>query len=1470
MTTEFVVRTAAEQLSGLSPPFHAFDDAARYVLGQIDRTQGRSFGGYLFHDPNGECRATYPQEGALDDFLLQGGVPKEEDGNKLLPQGYRYVAYYFCDIDRHAQIKQQRDAWSDQRIALTQSIPSFKAVSEAYNEFPAFYTVGPEGSLVRFVPDVRALQSRFFPKMRARAGTQPMALVPANEPVEHYINELLAVGELSVVVSSPVWAGWRGELTASWRPYQPDPDPDRIAIDPEMSPTYGAITQATTFVHEQMLRTPSERKMGFVFRARNRSAFFATVPVGRALPDFEPTRVFVSDTPESLAVPQHADIVGAYSLCIDAPAPPTVKEPWLYERFISPLELANGINTVRTWVRGTARFTFYLSTFDGAQLTLTFPDAKAEADFFNPEPTLQKSIDNNIQAALLQGTLTPSMFIRKVAAAAELTVLKTSAVWDVPGRVDAAWKPFARHTLPTLSPVFVLADDAARYAHEQIGSRRDEEYIGLILRRDDHRFVATEPVVNPAERFNVRNAFVIDRQGQPIALPKRYELHGVYSSKRRAGSEEMSWQGEEAEVAAQMFMDTDVHTLFKRLPGIPVVYLSGSADSLLAYQPFLPGMAHDLLARVEPGEGGSPIHRELKDGALVPSDVVREMLLGGVLRVVVGNRTWGAPGKVATDWSGPFDPQAFKVPDQPALGPIFANAPEALAHACARWRTRYAIDASGLGFVLKHRTKAQFVTTQTVPGEQLDRLHQVSEFGAQVLIDEFRLYGVYYSSRRMAPGLLGQDAWLARHFIDAQSLYHALYDQQHVRRGGLTEPLALYCSTLDGALLEYRTSLHPFPLFRDESGDVDPKVLPAKLALTLTERNYIRQVARNGRLSVLTVSDCWDVPGPVDTDWLPFAQVSRRQLGPAFISADDAARYALLRLGERRDKVYGGLIVRRADGFFCATEPLPVFVEDFSPGWVRLDELVKQALFLGGSTVVARYHSRVESEVPFALSATEQSVYLNMFSTDFLWAVLNHATALVRHATGQEYLFCADGALLCYTATDSALERSLASQLSGPARRNAIDLGLQAGTLAPSAFVNRVARAGRLRVVQGSSLWGRAGKVEQWQANPPRTPARQVMADTALTPVFVQLTDVQHTLHRQAGQRRQLTFGLLFKARNAQHYVASAPVPGPEGALSLDRVMLDGLPPQGFELLGMYLCPPAQPDPPQSALLYQRFIDPQDLERARGINGPNSQGELPVYLSCADGTWLKLTPRAVGAGWGISPTPVAPSRLQFGPLFSHPDDAARHGMRHAGRFVAHEFISAILVDTHARSFIAAQPAEDRGIDSAVPQRLFLYDSSLLFPDPPVPAYPVGFQLQAAHLFFKTMGDTRGWAVGDRQLGQHFVSRDELAFYRKLLQVGGVSGAFCYLTTRQGALLKYLPRFSEREDALFTGELFFGPVDYLPSEWLSRLASDGVLQVLEQDDCWTRSGVVKVDWSLTDGKEKPHFQVVPAPVVRDEL
>lgn len=1490
-----------ELLDHLSPPFLMLDDAARYATANIDRRQSKAMGGYVLIGAEGHLYATHAFAGALSDLVFKRPIDQDVVWQNLMLQGYRPMAYYFCDIDRHAQLQRLRPAWSAQRIALTLSLPDAQAVAATGQGIPAFYTVGPQGSLVRFLRDENLKPG----------AAQP--LPPQSQAVEQYVYDLMREGELSVVITSPVWAGWRGELAQRWKAYLPDPLP--LNVDPYFSPIYPDAPAAMAFAHRRMLRKPQASQMGFLLKHQTLPYFLVTEPVEVQEPVFDPLRVFRTDTDGTFFHPPAFLLAGIYWLVIDASAPPRVKEPWLYERFITPNVLAHGINAARVFP--SPDFALFVSTADGAQLRYGFSASAAESALYNAKHAPGRSIDNGKQAELDEGRISSLDWVQQVAAAGELSVTQTSALWDVAGRVDAHWMPYSQHPQRPFSPTFVLADDAARHAHELIGGRREREYIGLILKDQQQRFVATQPLENPGERFDWHPVGLVDRDGLPVVIAAGFSLHGIYSSRGVASPVGRTWEGDEARVAAQMFTDTDIHRILTFGPRLPVTYLSGSADSLIAFQAFAPDIARELLDQTAPATGGSQLYRQLQDETLVPSDVVRGMVLVGVLRVVVGSRIWGSPGKIESDWSPPFQLSSSTVPDQPRLGPIFASAREAVVDASERRRRAYAPDARGLGLVLKSRTAVVYVATQTVPGEVLDRLCFTSAFGAPVLTETFVLHSVYYCASGLPAGLRGQAAWRGRHFIGAQDLYAALYDQQGRQRG-----LTLHLSVLDGGLLEFRGAEDPVRLFVDESGTVDPHVLPAKLAQTLTSHGYVLQLALAGQLSVLSPSDCWDVAGRVGADWRGFSQVNRHPLGPAFISADDAARHAQLRLGARRDKVYGGLILRRTDDLYTATEPVAVYVENFAPGWVRRDELVVQSQFLGGSTAVARYHSQLAGELPFALNDKERALYRNMFASDFLGAMLDESPAALRFSTGLEYLFCEDGAVLSVARSGGALERSLADKLA--ARRqthpknNELEQALRDGILKPAEYVNRVARALVLRVVKGSSLWGRAARVEQWQRAMPAA----VTVDIPISPVFVQLPDALRHVHHLAGPRRQLTFGAVFKARHAQRYVASVPQAAGTERLGLDRLLVDGVPPIGFELLGLYLCPPAQaailPDDP----LYRYFVAPTDLDQVWGLRGPARRDYLPAFLGVVDGAWLKLAPRSTGPfGLGIptgnhtlaqlqsaalkplayvrktaaavemsvlvtssvwsAPGPVnadweprrivqnpAPA-LAFGPLFSHPDDAARHARRRLGRVQGEEYLGLVLVNATGTSFVAAEPLRDAGIDSPVPQSLFLYESTLLFPSPPVPAYPSGFKLLAAHLFFSTIVASSDDSPADKRLGEHFVSRDALGFYRNLLQVSGVRGAFCYLSTRQGALLKYAPAFTGREEQLFSG-LMFGPSHYRPTEWLSRLASDGVLQVLDADDYWRKRGVVVVDWMRSEGEETPHLHVQSLPSGKDEL
>lgn len=197
-------------------------------------------------------------------------------------------------------------------------------------------------------------------------------------------------------------------------------------------------------------------------------------------------------------------------------------------------------------------------------------------------------------------------------------------------------------------------------------------------------------------------------------------------------------------------------------------------------------------------------------------------------------------------------------------------------------------------------------------------------------------------------------------------------------------------------------------------------------------------------------------------------------------------------------------------------EPLPVGVEDFAPSWIRLDELVNQARFLAASTAVARYQFRPSPDVTAGLADMQRAVYLDnvrqRFSRHWCAAdcppqtlpmripVLHRRCHSLLHRQGR----CA-GAFTGQTKVASASRNH--------PKDNRLEQALRDCQLTP---VGRptASRAGMLRVVQGSAVWGHYARSDSGSPVRRRTLLEPVMMDTG-TPdaVFVQLPDLLHYLH---------------------------------------------------------------------------------------------------------------------------------------------------------------------------------------------------------------------------------------------------------------------------------------------------------------------------------------------------------------------
>ncbi len=1451
--------TPVDPFPTLSAAFVSADDAAVWAHLQIGKRRRIEYGGVILKQAD-RYFATTPiaeQEGEFDFATL---LERDANGHFVAPAGYTGAGFYHSHPSALAVPKELE--MSPEQVSISQSFFTendqvFVLAHRGFSD--VHYLSGHEGSLLKYVSTGSALEKKLREDLSGRVD-QPLFAY-----FEEPIHRLAAAGELSVVVGNAAW-GARGRVTQAPGPVPPE--------QPLFTRLYDDANTAVHRVWSRLAPAPGSPQWGMVLKHVSDEAYAASMPISAAkgMPTLESQFPLGADGRGQLPVNYRVE---ALYLLSSVPERAPANEAWLYRAFFFPAQIAQGImqSRIETYLLDKARgLALYRVTSEGALLRYRCSGSERETSLMGRD---NKGLikRTGLQDELLAGRLTPRQFVAQVAAAGELVVETTGGVWDKAGVVDAQWQPYALRQ-PPLSPAFISADDAARYAHGKVAHRRQKAYAAVILQRPDQRFVVTEPWARESPRFALDAIYPLDPQGMPIVLAQGCRLYGLFCS-RPLSPPLPGFNGVEAQISQQMFMDTDIYTLLSNHKVVARGYLSGSVESLIVYtcERLESYSERELLERVSPRHGHSAVARELELQSILPSAFVREQAYPERLRVLVASPLWGSVGTLPIDWQPAAPQAAARLPEPPMMGPVFPTAREAVQDAHARSEERYGRSPSLVGVVLKHRSLAQYVATYGVPMESLDPLLQICRFALQLQEAQFAVDSLYYSRVRMPTLPSTTHGWLARHFLSPIDLDTVLYDNAGGRRWPVEQRLILYIATLDGALLAY------------QPGNSDWRWGGTPLA----GRDFVTKVAGDGPLKVLLASECWDVPGQVTASWLPFSRIARRRLSPAFSNADDAARYVARRLGERRDQVYGGLILRSSDGLFVATEPVVVHVECFDPQWIRLNELVDKGLFLGASTIVAFYHSQDAGEPTFALSDEQRAVYRNMFSTVFIADVLKDLGA----ASRTDYLLCNDGALLRYRVVGSRLRKGL---LGNPER---FEASIRSGVLTPEEWVNRLATAGELDVLDGSRLWGVARRIKAFVPYPQQQDPwldGPVLADAALSPLFAQAQDAARFVHRWVTEREHLAFGLLLVSSGSPLALASMPsrVWRAE-SLALAHVFLDAQVPQGYAVSGLYLRAPVDSQALSTAW-GASFFAPEDL--AMGLSAA-SAWTVPLYLSCADGAllridvarpdqalaskaaagtyarklqsglatlgdylqkvalsgtltllqgsefWLKNTAviarwpwGRVSASWGAGNQPPA-----MGPLFLHPDDAARHTQRVVGPYKGEDYLGAILESLDVRAYVATQPLLDQGPDSDAEPRLFWTPgrASSSEREWPTPQYPQGYHVVMIHQLYKSdFVEHQDGAVA--AMGRNFISWSYIYRYTRRLQ-----GAFYiesyYLSTRDNALLKYTPDY--RADSLES--TFLSQVGrlgrYTAADLLKLMAPCKTLTVVRTGSFWRQPGPI---------------------------
>ncbi|WP_256352266.1 DUF4329 domain-containing protein [Pseudomonas yamanorum] len=1509
----------AARLPALSDAFVHEADAAYWAHNKIGGRREREYGGVIVRGPTGLYRATEPLPGDDMQFNLLKVLALGDDGYYQQPKGYTCVASYHSHPAQHERIGQRNPSFDARMVKAFLGFFSGSDFSHDVDDrlfFQAAYLSGPDGSLIRYAPS-GSPQERSF-ALWLRAGKPAGNKVGVYGPFSELVKKISTLGELSLIVPTDLWGGSMGVVPADWVVFEPFTS-TAVTSQPLYTSICERAEDAIKAAQAESVITPEGRTFGFLLKHRNGEHYVATFPRAESTPLFSPKGTFPHKGDYEWALPANYALEAIYFRSSPSPTETSAREPWLYSTFIKPAELLAAISQERATRinQETSRgLQLYALVPDGALLKLKVPAVSAAGDLARQSPDGVLD-DNGAEAELVAGTLTPRDYVRRVLAVTELSVVWRGALWRDVGPVDTRSPLLAAFPNATWNGHFRTAHDAAVYAHLQIGSRRGRYYGGYILKSEDGRFVATIPQESASNPFDGTLFFPLGDRG-PLIPQVGYEVHGRYGSHPAlsmvdpAWVEARGWTREAAMINLQVFSPEETASI---IASQRPAYLSAGQDCLLAYTP-----------------GGPSWTGPFADPSLTPAQWVVRLAASGDLRVIEGNALWGPRAKIGSDWmphatySQPLGP-----PEYVTYGALFGTADAAARNLHARVHGSNRTTQDCFAFVLKHKDREQYIATEVVCVEGANTLFKLNSLFAVDGASGFRfpegfvLHALFRSQHWQPTGLSTSSAWLTTYFVMPMVLYVAVYDSE--RRGRQYNKgtnLPVYLSTLDGALLCYL----PAPIVIGQGGLVEAEFTQATALLASgqkTSLDFVREWAKRGQLRVVRTSQCWDKLGVVGETWSGYENLVRRRLSPSFANPDDAIRHVAAQVGPRLRRTYGGVVLRLVNGLFAATEPLVVPPRGFTTDWIYPNPSISMGLYPPGSTVVARYSSLVEREVPILLSASQKTLYTSMIPSAVLANLLFHEAHI-----GSEYVFGPNGSILSYGASQSAaelaLKRALAARnlVRGDLADNQIEQDIREGRLLPSDFVTQVAKAGTLRVVEDSPMWGPArtlkGTFVPSVLRPGPLSIRATSADPRYSPIFTQAFDAVRHVHLQYRADTQVKFGYVFKSQKKPLYMATMPLVR-ENYAHLAQVFIDGLLPQGFRLEGFYLCAHDEPfTEPGDEMVYS-FFSPQDIANALNFLKTSGNGRISaLYLMCADGALLsyqltaqkavfglmnkarstrtrllegslsgrdyildlatkgELYIRVTSRIWGKKqrvterwhpqlPPDSAISDPHFhsfcGPLFGHIDDAARSALSRVGAFAAKEYIGAVMAPPETAGYVALDPVEDAdwGIGSPNSLDLLFWSDKQGFYVLPTHLLST-YSIVAIHAFYKTIASTVSREPIDQDLLQSFVSTHDLRRYVEVLQRNLPQAQSCYLSCRGGALLKYVPSFSTQETALLQPSL-----PPTPSKLVSQLRRVGQLSVLDTDAFWTHQGALGEEWQVEDVQHQPEDQDV---LEHDEL
>ncbi|MEB0204725.1 DUF4329 domain-containing protein [Pseudomonas sp. CCC3.1] len=425
---------------------------------------------------------------------------------------------------------------------------------------------------------------------------------------------------------------------------------------------------------------------------------------------------------------------------------------------------------------------------------------------------------------------------------------------------------------PALSPAFITSDDAAVYAHDLIGSRRNKEYGGFILSKD-HHYYATLPVSSGGSLFRPSDVLARSPEGDMLP-PEGYVIEGLYHS--HTAFKRTTLVGDpESDLQDNFFSLMDLRTAITFRHNYARFYLSNPDKSLICYvasgSPAEQAL-EPLLMLVHPG---TPDHLEqsFAPSIFLPSHLLSMVYGAGELTIIQSGTFWGRRGRIGSGWRE-WQAEIFREARVPPIcGPVLLSADDAALFAHKEIGQRPYVQQAG--FILKHLQADLYICTKPQPTVYLtfDRpdVFPRNSTGLPQLPEGYRMFAVYHSADSHRAAALGAPFRVLKDFMSPDNVWID-YLMMQASPGSRA-----YFSAPEGALLSYvRFSLdaeteliasvaHPNEL----TSQLDRQLT----AGSLTATEFVRRVAAAFVLNVVKTDEVWTQTGRVSDDWGPFAPV---------------------------------------------------------------------------------------------------------------------------------------------------------------------------------------------------------------------------------------------------------------------------------------------------------------------------------------------------------------------------------------------------------------------------------------------------------------------------------------------------------------------------------------------------------------------------------------------------------------------